>query len=103
MINFFMITLVALIFMTIGLLIWKKQKVNLIHAYHVKGVEDIKGYCSAMGKAIFILGIFLLLNGVMDVLFLIHKSIRVGILIFGMIIIFGSIFKIQKKYSGRYI
>lgn len=95
------LALVAMTCIIIGLLIWKKQKINLIHDYHLKGIKDISGYSASMGKSIFALGIFLLFNGVMSLLSFIPVGIIVGILIVGMIIISAFIFKVQMKYSGQ--
>ena len=46
-------TLIGAILVIIGLILWKKQKISLIHDYHYTKVktEDIKPYTEAMGKA----------------------------------------------------
>ena len=43
-IYFIIMALVALALVSVGLLLWKKNKVNLIHAYHLARVEDLAGY-----------------------------------------------------------
>ncbi|MDV5105931.1 hypothetical protein R2R32_05455 [Clostridium perfringens] len=34
-----------------------KKKTSLIHHYHLRGVKDIKNYCSFMGGCLFLLGV----------------------------------------------
>lgn len=64
---------VALLFLWLGYLIWIKEKINLIHAYHYTKVKeaDKKAYTSIMGKAMIVIGIGMVLS---DILFLIMRT-----------------------------
>lgn len=64
---------VALLFLWLGYLIWIKEKINLIHAYHYTKVKeaDKKVYTSIMGKAMIVIGIGMVLS---DILFLIMRT-----------------------------
>lgn len=46
--------LFGLLFLIIGLLIWKKQKITFIHSYHYPNVtkENQKAYTKKMGRAL---------------------------------------------------
>ncbi len=100
MIIYFLInTFVAIICLVFGLLIWKKGKLNLIHDYQLKGIEDLKGYGSAIGKNLLLLGSFLILNGTISFFDIISLDILKIILKIGILLIFINFFRIQKKYA----
>lgn len=98
-IYFFIMSFVALICVIVGFLIWKKEKVNLIHGYHLKGIEDLKGYTSAIGKNFLLLGLFLFLNGTLSLFSILSLDISRVVLYIGIILVFINFFRIQKKYS----
>lgn len=90
---------VGVLIIILGLLIWKKQKISLLHGYHYKNVKesDVKAYTKENGKALIIIGIGLLLSGVGDLM-----NIMIGWIGFGICFIVGMIMfvKAQKKYNG---
>ena len=51
--------LVGLVFLILGYLIWKKEKISLLHDYHYNKVssEDKKAFCEMSGKGVFVIGI----------------------------------------------
>ncbi|WP_353893563.1 DUF3784 domain-containing protein [Proteinivorax hydrogeniformans] len=98
---FIILTIAAVVCLVIGWLIWKKQKTSLIHGYHLDNIEDMDGYSRAVGKSIFILGIWMLLNGSISFLPIISTNIAASILVAGVAIFVIAMLKIQKKYSGR--
>ncbi len=51
----------------LGLEIWKKQKIDLIHAYHTRHVkpEDVPAYTKWMGLGLIAIGAGCVLTGVM--------------------------------------
>ena len=98
---FIILTLVSIPFIIMGLLIWKKQKTNLIHEYHLKDIKDLPGYSASIGKAIFSLGILLLSSGIMSLFSFVPIGVSTGILTVGTIVIIIFMFRIQKKYSGN--
>ena len=63
--------LLSLIFIRLGLQIWKKQKMDLIISYHCDKVseENKKAYCRLSGIGVFIMGIGFGLSGICSFLF----------------------------------
>ena len=57
---------IGLICLIFGYLIWKKQKLSLIHEYHWKNVkkEDIPAYARRVGLGLIILGCGILITGI---------------------------------------
>ncbi|MEK6263241.1 MAG: DUF3784 domain-containing protein [Clostridium sp.] len=92
--------LLGLIFIFIGLRIWKKEQITLIHDYHYTRVaeKDKKSYIEKMGKACIIMGIGFILMGIFDFI----SKTAYGWICFGIFIVWGliMIFTAQKKYNG---
>ncbi len=61
---------VGLLLIALGLVIWKKQKITLLHDYHCKNVklEDIPAYTRSMGIGLIVMGIGLCLTGILQIL-----------------------------------
>ena len=68
MIYRFILLISGLLFLILGWLIWKKEKISLIHDYHYVNVseKDKKNYTKMMGKATCLMGIGILLTGIID-------------------------------------
>lgn len=51
------------LFVALGLLIWKKEKITLIHDYHWDKVaeSDKKAYCTLSGIGVLVIGVGMLL------------------------------------------
>ena len=60
------IGMLALIFIYIGYLIWKKEMITLLHGYHYDKVSpgDKKVFCQLSGWGVIIIGIGLLVTAV---------------------------------------
>lgn len=58
----------GILFLILGWLIWKKEKITLLHDYHYAKVkpEDRKAYTGAMGKGLSAMGIGMIASGVMQ-------------------------------------
>lgn len=58
--------LVGIALLVIGYLIWKKEKITLLHDYHYEKVSegDKKAFCTISGIGIFVMGVGLLVNAV---------------------------------------
>ena len=58
--------LIGLIFITLGSLLWKKEKISLLHEYHYDKVSDgdKKAFCTMSGIGIIFIGIGLLVTGI---------------------------------------
>ena len=61
------IGVLALIFIYLGWLIWKKEKITLLHSYHYDKVSpsDKKLFCKISGWGVLLIGIGLLVTAIM--------------------------------------
>ncbi len=95
---------VGLLLITIGLVIWKKQKITLMHSYHYKNVkeEDKPKYCEDIGKNIIGMGIVCFLFGTLISGDTTNSTELFLVIIFFVVLTFNIIkfAKIQKKYNG---
>ena len=57
---------VGILFLVLGTLLWKKQKIGLIHEYHIQNVrkEDVQAYTRLMGFAMIAIGAGSVITGV---------------------------------------
>ncbi len=83
----------------LGLMIWKKQRIDLIHSYHTENVteENKAAYAALMGKGMVIIGAGMILTGLLD--FVLQNAW--GWLAFGLCFIIGLALFIfaQRKYN----
>lgn len=63
-----LLLIIGMIFIILGWLIWKKEKINLIHSYQYDKVaeSDEKAYTALMGKDAVIIGAGIILTGVIN-------------------------------------
>ncbi len=91
---------VGLLCVGMGLLIWKKEKITLIHSYHYTKVreEDKKAYTSLLGKGLLIIGIGCILTGIINY----WTNTDYGWFVFALSFIIGFwlMGKAQKKFNG---
>ena len=59
--------LLGLLFLVIGWMIWKKERIDLLHDYHRNHVseEDKKRFCALCGMGVGVIGIGMLLTAVL--------------------------------------
>ncbi|MBO4354521.1 MAG: DUF3784 domain-containing protein [Clostridia bacterium] len=59
---------VGAVIVTLGVLIWAKQKISLIHEYHYKNVkaEDVPAYTRLVGIGLIIIGAGIVATGVLN-------------------------------------
>lgn len=59
--------LVGILFLYLGFLIWKKEKITLLHDYHYKYVsdEDKPAFCALCGIGVICIGIGSFLSGLL--------------------------------------
>ena len=57
----------GVLFCILGFLIWKKEKISLLHSYHYDKVTvtDKKAFCTLSGMGVCVIGVGLLASGVM--------------------------------------
>ena len=91
--------IVGILCIVLGFLIWKKQKISLIHDYHYRNVkeEDVPSYTRQIGSGLIIIGSGILLTGMLDLL---NSSLWWIPLIIGFSIGLIIIIYAQKKYNG---
>lgn len=55
---------IGIVLIVLGWLIWKKEKINLLHDYHIDKVssENKTAFCKLSGIGIFVIGISLLIT-----------------------------------------
>lgn len=83
----------------LGLLLWKKQKISLLHDYHYKNVkkEDVPAYTRQMGIGLITIGTDIFLTALLDATYssLWWVPLAAGFS-FGSVIIYSA----QKRYNG---
>ncbi|MEG1800627.1 MAG: DUF3784 domain-containing protein [Oscillospiraceae bacterium] len=91
---------IGLIFIYLGLRIWKNQQISLIHEYHYKKVsdDDKAPYTAAMGKNLILMGAGIIAAGVIDY----FTKTGYGWAAFALCFVVGFVgmMKAQKKYNG---
>ena len=90
---------VAVLCIVMGLLIWLKKKVSLLHSYHYKHVkeEDIPAYSRLIGIGLLIIGVGIAVTGVLNLLY--SPLWWLGVLV-GFVIGLTVMYVAQKKYNG---
>ena len=92
---------VGLLCIILGLLIWKKKKISILHRYHYQNVrkEDIPCYAKMMGIGQIIIGIALCLAGAVN---LFSDSLWWIPMVIGLVAGFLLMHKAQMKYNGSW-
>jgi flagellar biosynthesis protein FlhB len=95
-----MMNVLGVIFIYIGFMILKKEKISLIHSYHYQKVKecDKKAYSQMIGIGVLLMGIGMILTGIIDYI----TKTAYGWFFFGGFFIIGIVimFKAQNKYNG---
>lgn len=101
MFEFIIIGAVGILFSIFGYLIMVKKKTSLIHDYHLRGVKDIKNYCSFMGGCLFLLGVVFIVFSILgftEILTFAQMQLSIFILCILDVI---ALFVIQEKFAGH--
>ena len=85
----------------LGLSVWKKKNVSLLHDYHVRNVkeEDLADYSRLMGQGLIVMGAGVCVCGLLDMMSLSFWWVP---LVAGFVIGFLMMNKAQKKYNGSW-
>lgn len=98
-----MLFAVALLFLIIGVLIYKGNT-KLIHDYHQSRVKESEknNYCKDFSIGMFLISAFLSVGGTIGLLGDSKQIalISIAVIFIGIIISFLVIYKVQKKYNG---
>ena len=92
---------VGLACIILGLLIWKKEKISLLHDYHYQNVkkEDIPAYARLMGIGLIVIGAGICLTGVLNLFNSPYWWIPLaGGIVSGILVLNRA----QKKYNGSW-
>ena len=90
---------VGILCIVLGLIVWLKRKVSLLHTYHYQNVkeEDIPAYCRLIGIGLILVGVGIAVTGVFNLLYLSLWWIP-------LVVGFGAgltvMYIAQKKYNG---
>ena len=91
--------LVAVAFLVIGLLIWKKEKITLLHDYHYNNVaeEHKKAFCTLSGIGIFVMGVGMVIKAVL--LALTESALSFLAFLLGMVVGLALLIHAGRKYN----
>jgi len=89
---------IGLLIFVLGVLIWKKQMIGLLHSYHYSKVKDEDKYTTEVGIAHIIISMGLFSTGILGY----FTQTLYGWIGFALFFIFGFalFYKAQKKYNG---
>ena len=93
--------IVGVLLIVLGYLVWKKEKISLLHDYHYNNVsqEDKEAFCAMSGKGLVAIGAGLLITAVL--LGVTHSAlsfIAFGVgLVVGMALLIGAEARYNKK------
>lgn len=70
LLQFILLLTIGIVFLVIGWLIWKKEKITLIHSYHYNKVSDTnkRAYTALVGKGTLIIGTGIIVTGIIDLI-----------------------------------
>ena len=90
---------VGAICIVLGILLWKKQRITILHDYHYKHVkkDDIPAYTWQMGIGLIIIGAGIIITGLFN---LAYSALWWIPLLTGFVIGLAAIYRAQKKYNG---
>ena len=90
---------VGAICFVLGILLWKKQRITILHDYHYKHVkkDDIPAYTRQMGIGLIITGAGIIITGLFN---LVYSALWWIPLLTGFVIGSVAIYRTQKKYNG---
>ena len=93
---------VGLLCVVMGLLIWKKQKITLLHGYHYKYVKkaDYPAYCRLIGIGLILIGAGIIVTGVFN---LFESSLWWIPILIGFVSGLLVLNNAQKKYNGSWL
>lgn len=91
--------LVGLPIIVLGILLWKKQMLSILHDYHYKNVRqrDIPAYTKQVGIGLILIGAGIVITGILNLFYSPYWWIPLaGGMISGLVVMY----KAQKKYNG---
>ena len=91
---------VAALCVVLGLVIWKKQKISLVHSYHYANVRerDKPAYCKQVGISLLVIAGGVALDGA--AVLLRRDSLGITLMMVGIVAGLVIMHKAQKQYNG---
>ena len=91
---------VGILFLALGTVLWKKQRIDLVNAWHTRHVkkEDVAAYTKLMGLSLIAIGVGCVITGVVACVF--ENNLGWLALPVGFVVGFVLIWEAQKKYNG---
>ena len=91
---------VGILFFVFGWLLWKKQRIDLVNAWHTRNVkpDDVPAYTRLMALSLIAIGAGCAVTGIVACMF--EESLGWLALPAGFVVGFALIRKAQKKYNG---
>ena len=91
---------VGILFFVLGWLLWKKQRIDLVNAWHTRNVkqEDVPAYTKLMGLSLIAIGASCAVTGI--VACILEETLGWLALPAGFVAGFALIWKAQRKYNG---
>ena len=91
---------VAILFFVLGTVLWKKQRIDLVNAWHTRNVkqEDVPAYTKLMGLSLIAIGAGCAVTGI--VACILEETLGWIALPAGFVAGFALIRKAQRKYNG---
>ena len=91
---------VGILFFVLGTVLWKKQRIDLVNAWHTRHVkkEDVPEYTKLIGLALIAIGAGCVVTGI--VACILEEKLGWAALPAGFFVGFALIWKAQKKYNG---
>ena len=101
MVGGIILILIGLLISVLGWMVWKRQKINLLHDYHIESVaeENIPAFCRLSGIGIMIVGGGITASGILIIIF--EKLIVLSIMALGLIIGISMLVYHQRPSIGR--
>ena len=98
-VGFIIEALVGGLLIVLGLILWIKRAVSILHSYHYKNVkeEDLPAYCRFVGIGLTVMGAGMIVTGIFNLLYLALWWVP---MVVGFVIGFALFLYAQKKYNG---
>ena len=94
-------TLIGILLIILGMLLWKKQRISLIHDYHYRHIKpsDVPAYTRLMGIALLLMGAGCCISGI---IMLFAPEYACIAMVFGLFAGLLVMNKAQKTYNGSW-
>lgn len=103
-VSFIVITFIlGIIIGACGVLLWKKERIEMLKPRLHRNVTDVQGYTAAFGKTLLFMGTLLVVSGIMALLSFIPPWLSSLIFYAGIIASIAMLLVVQHKYNGTFL